>query len=405
MELIALLTGNPLLAFGLLTAVGVALTAFFAAPQGPGGGQNLPQPRPGQAPTPPTGRPTGAPQAPGARPQPRPAGPGGPQNPNAQMPGEEEEEEESHSDVAAVAGEMAPWLISLAVHAAIVVLAMFIVWAAVQKKVKKKEPIIPIAKFSKQPGAPLSMQTTTRISSTSSSRRTVTKSETKTVNLTSKVKADNSLIGVAGGTSGKANPFGAGVGSGGPFNAGFFGSGGNAKNIAYLVDASGSLIDTFPFVIAELKRSINELSEAQAFAVVFFQGDKAYSPWQGLRKASAANKKAAMLWIDPSSDKIRPAGADTNPIPALKQALRYKPQLLFLLSDNITGRQKYEINQKTLVTEVRKANVAGTKINTIQFLYPDPLEQYGFKGTLELIARESGGLFKFVDARELGIEN
>ena len=299
---------------------------------------------------------------------------------------------------------MAPWLISLFVHAALVVLAMFIVWSAFKKTVPEEEPIIPIAKFSENPGAPLSMQTTTKISQSSSSRRTVTKEQTKTTNLTSKVKTNTSLIGVAGGTSGKANPFGTAVGSGGPFNAGFFGSGGNARNIAYLVDASGSLIDTFPFVIVELKRSISELNEAQAFTVIFFQGDRAIeAPPRGLKKATPQTKQRVMEWIDPVSGNIIPAGGDTDPVPAIKQALRYKPQLLFMLSDNITGRQKYELNQKRFLAEVQKANVAATKINTIQFLYPDPLTRYGFKGTLELVAGESGGIYKFVDGRELGI--
>ncbi len=48
--------------------------------------------------------------------------------------------------------------------------------------------------------------------------------------------------------------------------------------------------------------------------------------------------------------------------------------------------------------------VAGTKINTIQFLYPDTLTQAGLKGTLEMIANQSGGVYKFLDGKELGIQ-
>jgi len=146
------------------------------------------------------------------------------------------------------------------------------------------------------------------------------------------------------------------------------------------------------------------LNEAQAFTVIFFQGDKAIeAPPRGLKKATPQTKQRVMEWIDPISGNIIPAGGDTDPVPALKQALRYKPQLLFMLSDNITGRGKYELIQKSFIAEVNKANVAATKINTIQFLYPDPLTRYGFKGTLELVAGESGGIYKFVDGRELGI--
>ncbi len=308
------------------------------------------------------------------------------------------------SDIVAVAGEMSPWLISLAVHAAIVLLAMFIVWSAFTESAPKKEPIIPTIIPSKKPGAPLTMQAIVRPEDTSTDRRVVAPPQPQPVKISKQLEVNDQLIGITQGAAGKANPFGAGLGDG-PSKATLFGvRGGDVKHVVYLVDASGSLVDTFPFVIAELKRSIGELTMDQTFAVVFFQGDRVLTPWPGMRKATHFNKRQAMMWIDPTSDNVRPAGADTNPIPAIKQALHYRPQLVFLLSDNITGRQKYEIDQQVLLTETRKANLADTRINTIQFLHPDPLEAYGLKGTLEQIARQSGGRFKFQDARELGIE-
>jgi hypothetical protein len=323
-----------------------------------------------------------------------------PVDPNAVA--EEEEEDHEPSEVAAVLSDLAPWAISILVHGALVILAIFIVWITIPK-VTDEEPIIPMARLSKNPGAPLSMKTTQKLSKASSSRRTVTKSQEKVTNLTSKVKLNTQLIGVRGGTSGKASPFGTAVGTGGPFSAGFFGSGGNARKIAYIVDASGSLIDTFPFVIIELQRSIGELSEEQAFTIIFYQGNKVieFPPPNQLKKADTQNKQRVLQWL--SEHPVTPVG-QANPVPALKQALRAKPQLVFLLSDNITGEGQYEVMQKSLLDEIRKANVAGTKINTIQFLYPDPLTKFGMKGTLDLIAAESGGIFKFVDARELGIE-
>jgi hypothetical protein len=391
-------------AAGLIAGFGAMVLAMLHAV----GGKTPPSPQPNPNPVPTGGSsaPSGAsmPARPMPKPQPgvkagQPIGPDGKPIP----PEDEDDVIEEPSEVAAVMGEMAPWLISLAVHAAIVILAIFIIWSAIPR-LEEEEPVIPIAKLSQNPGAPLSMQTTTKLSKASSSRRTVTKSEEKVTNLTSKVPTQTQLIGVAGGTSGKASPFGTAVGSGGPFAAGFFGSGGNARQIAYIVDASGSLIDTLPFVVVELKRSISELSEQQAFTVIFFQGNEVLeAPPAGLKKATPQNKQLVIQWIDPTSGNVVPGGRG-NPVPAIKQALRYKPQLLFVLSDNITGRQHYEMNQARFMDEVTKANVGGTKINTIQFLYPDPLTKYGFKGTLELLANESSGMYKFVDGRELGIQ-
>ena len=76
--------------------------------------------------------------------------------------------------------------------------------------------------------------------------------------------------------------------------------------------------------------------------------------------------------------------------------MRYKPQLIFLLSDNITGQGQYELNQQRLLDEIKGANTSNTKINTIQFLYPDPLARIGFKPTMQQISEQTGGIYKFI---------
>ncbi len=305
---------------------------------------------------------------------------------------------------------MAPWAISSLIHAAMVLMAIWAVWIQVQKPLEE-EIIIPSTVLTDTPGSPIKMrQTKEKLQTTSSaSRRTVTQTETTKSTLSSKVKLETRVLGAVGGASGKSSPFGTGVvGSGGPFQSSLYGNGGNAKRIAYLIDASGSLIDTLPFVIMELKRSISGLSDKQSFCVIFFQGEDAIeargaTQTSGLMPATAANKQAVMKWIDPASGNIVPHG-ESNPLPALKKALGYRPQLLFILSDNITGEGRWETDQKTLLQEIRSVNIAQTKINTIQFLHDDPLVKYGMGRTLEKISEQSGGVFKFVDARTLGLE-
>jgi len=331
-----------------------------------------------------------------------------PKDPNAPQDELLEEEEEEKGEVASVLGDLAPWAMSILIHAALVLIAILWVWATLKQQPDEEEPIIPIARLSEKTGNPLTMKSTTTPTKTSSSKRSVTKSEKQTEKVASKVKADSSLIGIAGGSDAKASPFGdAAVGSGGPFKAGFFGSGGNAKRISFIIDASGSLIDTLPFVMSELKTSINGLSEQQAFTVVFFgDGGKVIEvPPPGLKPVTSETRANAFKWMELEEGNVVPGGtAGHGPLDALKRVLNYKPDLVFLLSDNITGQGRYEITQSTLRTEIKNANKNKTKINTIQFLYPDPLTRIkGMRPTLEVISQDSGGLYKFVSGRELGI--
>ena len=298
---------------------------------------------------------------------------------------------------------LAPWLVSFLLHVGLVLLAVFVVWS-VQSGQEEEEVIIPIARLSAVPRPTLKVNTVRpKAKDSSRSRRTLPRRSPLTRTALSG-KTENPLLALDIARPAKASPFDTGVRTGTGLEARFFSVGGNAKRLVYLVDASGSLIDTLPFVILELKRSIGELSSQQQFTVVFFQGDKALeTPPRGLKRANAQTKQKIIKWIDLDTGNITPKGL-SNPVKALRTALRYRPQLVFILSDNITGRGRYEIDQKRLLADVARYNTAGAKINTIQFLYRDPLEEYGLKPTLELISENSGGVYKFLDGRELGIE-
>jgi hypothetical protein len=297
---------------------------------------------------------------------------------------------------------LVPWGVSFLFHAGMVLLAIFVVWSTAVK-VEEKEEIIPIARLSATPGMPkLQKTTSTSTSLQKTARKITTKQSVKTVSNVPSKDTSQTLIGASSPTGA---PMQASSSSGSPFG-GFYGTGtgGNATKLAYVIDASGSLVDSLPFVIAELKRSVSQLSDKQTFTVIFFQGEDAIEvPPKGPKPATSEMKQKVIEWIDLDIGHIIPMG-QSNPIKALKLALSYEPQLMFLLSDNITGYGKYEVFQKRLLGEIDKANLGDTKINTIQFLYPDPLGDVGLTPTMELIAEKTKGVYKFVDARELGIE-
>jgi len=69
----------------------------------------------------------------------------------------------------------------------------------------------------------------------------------------------------------------------------FFGGGGKAYNIVYVIDRSGSMIDTFDAVRREMKRSIYGLEEAQNFSCDFLLGERTERIW---RQETCAGFKA-----------------------------------------------------------------------------------------------------------------
>lgn len=303
-------------------------------------------------------------------------------------------------EVHATLSVLMPWGISVLFHAALVLFAVFIVWSTVIGP-RDEEVIVPIARLSATPGAPLQMTRTERVRTTTrSTQRRLTPLRQQPNLMDRKVDTEVKLIGMAGGA---ATPF-SGLTASSEFNTTFMGTGGNARDIAFIIDASGSLLDTFPFVVQELRKSIQQLSARQRFTVVFFQGDDAIEvPPRGLKRATPENKQLVLNWL--SQRRVQPRGG-SSPVKAIRLALEYKPDLMYMLSDNITGagRGQYEIDQQRLIDQIDQTNTTGTKINTIQFLYRDPLEEYGLPGTLKLIAERSGGIYKFVGSDDLNVE-
>jgi len=93
---------------------------------------------------------------------------------------------------------------------------------------------------------------------------------------------------------------------------------------------------------------------------------------------------------------------------ALEAAMVLKPEIIFLLSADITGAGDYEISEKTLMEALDRMNPRDpathnrpVRIQCVQFLDPDP------SGTLERLAREHGGAdgYRYLGRKELGLDN
>lgn len=328
-----------------------------------------------------------------------------PQAPQGQPPEEEFDESSVKDEVNDVVTNIMPWLISLLLHVAVIIVALVVVWG-LEVQLSEEKVIVPDIRLGDNPGAPIAVSQQQE-QQTSSSRRTNSRTKVQTRStVTTTEKADMSEIGVAGAVQASANPFGIGPNVGDGFNVGLFGNGGNARSVSFVIDSSGSLLDTMPFVINELKDALGKLHPKQTFTIVFFQDGKVVecnAPRAGLKPATKENISKALEWLD--GNAVSPAGR-TDPTEAVKRALRYEPEMLILLSDNIVSNRQFGLNPPDLITLFTdpQINKRPTVINTIQFLYPDQAEEYGERPTMEIISDKTGGKYKFVSAKDLGIQ-
>ena len=197
-------------------------------------------------------------------------------------------------------------------------------------------------------------------------------------------------------------------------NASFLGvSGSDVQRVVYCIDASGSMIRSLPMVLEHLGRSITQLAPPQRFSVVFFQDNDAVPmpEFATLPLATADQKRAVIRWMH---QEIVPRGR-SNPLRALELSLALQPDVIFLLSENITGAGPFEIEAERLLTALEDQNpvlpdgTRGTAIKCIQFLEEDVL------GVLRQIAEVHGGPdgYNFVErdtagrlrSRQDGMEN
>ncbi len=197
-----------------------------------------------------------------------------------------------------------------------------------------------------------------------------------------------SIIGVgASGGGGDFADFGiSGGGSGGGGGAEFFGAGParGVKSIVYVVDSSGSMLDTFQHVKAELRRSVGKLRRSQKFHVLFFNSGEPYeNPPQKLVSAIESQKRAFFEFLE----TVRPGGS-THPEAAMRRALALEPDLIYFLTDGefdpglLPKLDEWNKERRVLIFTIAYFDMAGAAL-------------------LERIAREHRGEFKFVSERDL----
>jgi len=173
----------------------------------------------------------------------------------------------------------------------------------------------------------------------------------------------------------------------------FFGLGAGAPDhVVYVVDRSGSMLDTLEMVKHEMRRSIGQLNEEQSFHIIFYaKGEPKELPQKKLLKATMESKRAAAKYLR----RVQAQGM-TDPVPALLRAFavlaraKGKGKVIYLLTDG-----EFSDNEKVLAT-IRKLNAGGkVSVNTILHHH----QGQAAVDVLRKIASQNGGRFKFVEPR------
>jgi hypothetical protein len=308
----------------------------------------------------------------------------------------EEELDGSEDKFLAGVAKLMPWVISLLFHVGLFLIMLFLVMIVFIDDTPE-EVIIPDAVLSENPGSvsnPTQSQTKTK---STTSKRSLTKT-TKVAADAGKTDKPLDIIG-GGGNSGGGRSMGMGTaGSGGGAKGKFFGTGGNAHNIVYVIDRSGSMTRTFESVKMEMLRSIGKLKDTQSFHIILFADGSPLEPRnRNLKRATYENKMSANEFLDPirASGQTSPVAAINRAFAVLSQARR-PGRLIYLLTD--AGFEDYTPDVLKAILE-KNASLKGNKkvlINT--FLYGNRPEEA--VTVMKKIADENGGLYRYVPMDE-----
>ena len=305
----------------------------------------------------------------------------------AAAPDEEREEEPPETGMDTVMGWLAlylpSWGTSVVLHAAVFILAAFMVWQThtIQPPFKYKSDVIADTKHKTLKRKRLKKQQSRGKLKPQPSSIVRQHTQNPVPDVATNRMRTLKVIGVGGG----GNVIGGfeGLGDGG---RGFFGTVETeiAHKIVYVVDRSGSMTDSIDYVKFELNRSIGELGEDTAFHVIFYSsGPPVEMPTRRLVNGTDRNKQLAFEFID----GIIPQG-ETDPVESIKRAFAVGPDIIYILTDGEFDR--------SVVDLVKRLNTGDkVTVHTIGFLYRTGEE------VLKKIAAQNNGNYKFVSEAEL----
>ncbi|MEM8739486.1 MAG: hypothetical protein AAGG38_13565 [Planctomycetota bacterium] len=300
-----------------------------------------------------------------------------------------------------------PWLISLLAHAVLILVSFFVVWS-VKQVFDDDEVVVPLVRLSETPGArPLVVTPRQRLDTPPPTAAAVPAPPPTPEASPLDIEIDLELPAMGDPSLSAAPSFELTLADAAEFDTEFFGSGGNARDIVFVLEADGSIIADYPQIVAELAESLRSLSPKQRFSVIVFdgQGTKEVPP-RGLKRATGDAIGGTLRWLRPEAGNVENFGPG-EPVPALERAFELRPELIFLLSQNLynPGRGPYERQRAAILEAVQSRARRRAVINTLEFNDLDrlALDAQGNKvraTLLEEIAQRTGGEYLWLVTNE-----
>jgi len=171
----------------------------------------------------------------------------------------------------------------------------------------------------------------------------------------------------------------------------------NAKGtrFVYIVDHSGSMgfYGQLRVAKAELMSSLQSLDSTQQFQIIFYNSSLAEMRLRGQPPAmwwgTDINRTLSFQFIR----RITPDGGTAH-MPALRKALSYRPEHIFLLTD-----ADQPILSKPNLEEIKRLNKGRSQIHAVEFGEGTFL---GIENHLGRLARQNGGTYRYRDVTKFG---
>lgn len=164
----------------------------------------------------------------------------------------------------------------------------------------------------------------------------------------------------------------------------------------YLLDSSGSMLshNAIGVAKAELMASLQNLDSTQQFQIIFYNNLAIPMSQRGsddkLYWATDINRTIARQFIA----TVQPEGGTLH-LPALVYALKYGPEVVFLLTDSDTQLSPGELD------ELRRLNGGRTRIHCIEF-GKGPALPGAAPNFLQKLAAQNGGVYRYRDVTKFG---
>ena len=168
-----------------------------------------------------------------------------------------------------------------------------------------------------------------------------------------------------------------------------------ARKVAYLIDASGSMIDTLPDLVEHVIATLDDGQGISEFTVIFFRGDETLeAPPAGLKPMDRKATRTAIRWMQ---DSPVSASGRSDAARALQLAAGYGVDEIVILSDgsfgrgSATGPAAADAAIQNVVQALRSADRDVT-LSSVQFFYDDP------DAILKRLAQQHGGTFQLIQS-------